>query len=372
MTRFEFLRPDLAALQAYAPQPGGHATAAIDRLDANENPYDLPAELKEKLAWHYQQVVAANRYPDGSHAPLRAAIARYVSATGLEPAIAPEQISVGNGSDELIRSLLLATCLNGRGAILVAAPTFSMYAILARTLGIPVRTVGRVEADWQIDLAAASQAIARSEPPVRAVFVVHPNSPTANALNAAEVDWLRSLPAEVLVVIDEAYYEFSGATLVGELAQRPNWLVTRTFSKAFRLAAHRVGYAIGDPDLIATLEKLRLPYNLPAMSQAAALLALEQRESLLAVVPELLAERDRLATALQDLPGLRLWPSQSNFLYARLPGAEAATYQQAMSDLKAQGTLIRATGGGLRISVGTPAENQRTVARLTAWLAARG
>jgi len=369
---FDFLRPDLAALRAYTPQPSGPAEATTDRLDANENPYDLPPELKEKLAWHYQRVVETNRYPDGSHAVLKAAIATYASETpGVTTALTPEQISVGNGSDELIRSLLFITCLNGRGSILVAAPTFSMYAILAQTLGIPVQTVGREEAAWQIDLAAAERAIAQSNPPIRAVFVVHPNSPTANLLSAAELDWLRALPPQILVVIDEAYYEFSGASLLGELPQHPNWAIARTFSKAFRLAAHRVGYAIARPEVIAALEKVRLPYNLPSFSQAAALLALEQRQALLAVVPELLAERDRLYAALQALPNLQVWPSQSNFLYARLQPGSDARHQDFMQALKARGTSIRATGGGLRISVGTPAENQRTIERLAAELGDR-
>ncbi|NJL00345.1 MAG: histidinol-phosphate transaminase [Spirulinaceae cyanobacterium RM2_2_10] len=366
---FEFLRPDLAQLHAYTPQPGGAVTVALDHLDANENPYDLPAALKEKLAWHYQQALHTHRYPDGSHAALKTAIAHYVSeAAGLATAVTPAQISVGNGSDELIRSLLFATCLNGRGAILVAAPTFSMYAILAQTLGIAVKTIGRHETDWQMDLTAAAQAIAQSQPPVRAVFVVHPNSPTGNALSATEIDWLRALPPEILVVIDEAYYEFSQQTLLAELAERPNWVITRTFSKAFRLAAHRVGYAIAHPDLAAALEKVRLPYNLPSFSQAAALLALEQRQALLAVVPEILGERDRLYTALSALPRLRVWSSQSNFLYARLADAADGDHLTLMQTLKARGTLIRATGGGLRLTIGTPAENERMVARLQAVL----
>ncbi len=361
---FEFLRPDLAQLQAYTPQPGGHADRAVDRLDANENPYNLPAELREKLAWSMQQALEHNRYPDGSHSALKAAIATYVNeAPGLTAPVLPAQISLGNGSDELIRSLLLATCLQGRGSILVAAPTFSMYAILAQTLGLPVQTVGRAEADWQLDIPAATRAIAQAHPPVRVVFVVHPNSPTGNLLQPAEVDWLRALPPEVLVVIDEAYYEFSGVTLVGSLPQHPNWVITRTFSKAFRLAAHRVGYAIAHPEVSAALEKVRLPYNLPTLSQAAAQFALEQRQSLLAVVPEILAERDRLYAALQGLSQWRVWPSQGNFLYARPGVADPQAWMQA---LKAQGTLIRATGGGLRLTVGTPTENQRTLEGLSA------
>jgi histidinol-phosphate aminotransferase len=174
-----------------------------------------------------------------------------------------------------------------------------------------------------------------------------------------------------LVVIDEAYFEFSRRTVVGELQARPNWVVLRTFSKAFRLAAHRVGYAIANPELSAILEKVRLPYNLPSFTQAAALAALAHRRDLLAIVPEILTERDRLLQQLRALPGLELWDSQANFLYARLKGA--ANTDEAMAhlvqQLKQQGTLIRHTGGGLRITVGTPAENARTVDRMRVALA---
>ncbi|HEY9878003.1 MAG TPA: histidinol-phosphate transaminase, partial [Leptolyngbyaceae cyanobacterium] len=283
-----------------------------------------------------------------------------------------EHISVGNGSDELIRSLLIATCAAGQGSILVANPTFSMYAILARTLGIPVVSVGRNEDTFEMDLAAAQQALEQTqEPPIRMVFVVHPNSPTANALTEAELNWLKQLPETVLVVVDEAYFEFCQQTTVAEALERPNWVVMHTFSKAFRLAAHRVGYAVANPALIAALEKVRLPYNLPSLSQAVAQLALEHRNDLLAIIPTLLQQRDMLMTSLQQESSLRLWPSAANFIYAR-PSVAAESLETELArifgELKAQGTLIRQTGGGFRITVGTPEENQRTLAHLKAVL----
>jgi histidinol-phosphate aminotransferase len=377
-----FLRSDLAQLIAYTPHPGGasgspsaSASSAIasspvllDRLDTNESPDDLPDEIKHKLAWMFQQL-ESNRYPDGGHQRLKAAIGEYVNESAqltAEP-ITPAEISVGNGSDELIRSLLIATCLGGAGAILVAQPTFSMYAILAKTLAIPVVTVGRSSVNFEIDLEAAQAAVAQQSP-IRAVFVVHPNSPTANALTAAELHWLRDLPDRILVVIDEAYFEFSQTTVVAELKQRPNWIVLRTFSKAFRLAAHRVGYAIGHPELIAALEKVRLPYNLPSFSQAAALLALQQRQSLLAAIPTLLAERERLLQSLTAMAELQVWQSDANFVFVRLKTDAAAAADRLFQQLKAQGTLVRQINGGFRITVGTAAENQRTCDHLKAAL----
>lgn len=407
-----FLRSDLAQLVAYTPQPGhgedkAHADqpTIIDHLDTNESPFDLPDDLKQKLTWHYQQDLHTNRYPDGGHGALKKAIALYVNESaglGNQPPITPDWISVGNGSDELIRSILIATCLNGNGSILVATPTFSMYRILAQTLGVPVVSVERHPETFAIDCEAAQAAIENSNTsptdpsqsstspgrapvraPVRVVFVVHPNSPTANALTETELQWLRSLPDDILVVIDEAYYEFSQTSVVNELAQHPNWLITRTFSKAFRLAAHRVGYSIAHPAISATFEKIRLPYNLPSFSQAAALMALNHRHLLLGSIDDLLAERDRLSQSLAAIPGLRIFPSQANFVFMGVnpeshplfsnvqqgnPKNSQDYLTNLVKDLRQKGTLIRHTGGGLRITVGTPEENQRTLERLTAFL----
>jgi histidinol-phosphate aminotransferase len=374
-----FIRSDLAQLIAYTPHPGGAIDSPggkpvqRDRVDTNESPYDLPAALKEKLAWTYQQEIETNRYPDGSHGALKQAIADYVNESahlGGSP-IGETHISLGNGSDELIRSLLIATCLGGEGSVLVAHPTFSMYGILAQTLGIPVVEVGRNAANFEIDIQAAQAAIEnRQTPPVRVVFVVHPNSPTANGLTEAELNWIRTLPPDILVAIDEAYFEFSQTSVVRELLHHPNWLIMRTFSKAFRLAALRVGYAIAHPELTATLEKIRLPYNLPAFSQVAATLAISHRQELLSTIPEILTERQGLMAGLQALPQFQTWPSAANFIYLRphLQQTEAIgpTLTRITAELHRQGTLIRHTGGGLRITIGTPAENQRTLSRLQA------
>ncbi len=373
-----FLRSAVVQLAAYQPhvEPAADPSSALvapirlDPLDTNECPYDLPEAYKEKLAWLLHHDIAANRYPDGGHGPLKVAIAQYVSeAIPADSPIGPEHISVGNGSDELIRSVLIATCVGGEGAVLVAAPTFSMYGILARTLGIPVVSVGRSEKTFEVDLAAAEASIAQPQGlPVRVVFMVHPNSPTGNALTAAELAWLEQLPPEVLVVVDEAYFEFSQQTTLAAVLDRPNWVVMRTFSKAFRLAAYRVGYTVAQPALTQALEKVRLPYNLPSLTQAAAQLALAHRQELLAVVPEIQQQRRELAEAIAQHTPLHLWPSDANFLYGRPPvppgQSTEAELERWFHRLRAQGSLVRHTGGGLRITIGTPAENQRTLAHM--------
>ncbi|MBD2442866.1 histidinol-phosphate transaminase [Dolichospermum sp. FACHB-1091] len=379
MQNLKFIRSDLSQLNAYKPHPGSDSTEPVniqfDRLDTNESPLDLPPEIKEKLAFIYQQIIETNRYPDGGHESLKNAISEYVneSANLSNSTFTAANISVGNGSDELIRSLLIATCLRGEGSILVANPTFSMYAILAQTLGISVVTIGRNQHNFETDLEAAKSAIIQTQnPPIRVVFVVHPNSPTANCLTAAEITWLKSLPEEILVVIDEAYFEFSQTTLAAELLQHPHWIILRTFSKAFRLAAMRVGYCIAHPQAIAILEKVRLPYNLPSFSIASALMALENRQLLLQLIPQTLNERTKLITALSAHSILEITPSRTNFIYLRVkPGyqdAENHVLTNLNQKLRSQGTLIRLLPNGLRITIGTPAENNRTIERIQAAL----
>ncbi|MBE9061873.1 aminotransferase class I/II-fold pyridoxal phosphate-dependent enzyme [cf. Phormidesmis sp. LEGE 11477] len=399
-----FLRADLAQLAAYqSPHPADKSASLsptaepldIDPLDTNESPIDLPAALKATLAEKYQYVIAANRYPDGSHSALKQAVLSYVTASNSSlDTLTPSHITLGNGSDELIRSVLMATCLGNNGSILVATPTFSMYSILARTLGITVHSIERQDS-FEIDIPAAQATIDRfaaqptaaqstaAQPttaptnastqtaPVRVIFMVHPNSPTGNVLTQQELAWLRQLPEDILVVVDEAYFEFSGHTTLVEALSRPNWIILRTLSKAFRLAAHRVGYGIAHPNIIAALEKLRLPYNLPSFSQAAAMAALLHSDRLLEQIPVLIGERQRLLSALTSHPGLQIWPSDSNFIYVRLRDRAlahiGATSQEeglnkVCQRLLTRGTRIRHTGGGLRISIGTAAENQRTLA----------
>lgn len=370
-TSFSFIRSDIHQLLAY-PVEEEESDLTFDKLDANESAYDLDNELKEKLTWQYQHLIETNRYPDGSYRDLKSAIAQYVNESN-HTSLNRDQISVGNGSDELIRSLLIATCVGTNGSILVADPTFSMYKILAQTLGISTISIPREETHFTIKCGQADQAIAQSSAsghPVKVVFVVHPNSPTGNCLSRKELDWLKQLPEDLLVVIDEAYFEFSKTSLVAELAEHPNWIILRTFSKAFRLAAHRVGYCMAHPQLIQALEKVRLPYNLTKFSQAAAQVALENRHQLLATVEETIQQRDQLYYAFANDARLQVWPSAANFLYLRFNNSsrENQLEQQLVNHLKQQGTLLRHTANGIRLTIGSPEQNQRTQKRLTEYL----
>lgn len=365
-SKLSFIRKDLLNLSAYIPTPISDNQKQFTRLDANESPYNLPPELKAKLALFYDQEIETNRYPDGSHFKLKKLITDYVNeSVNIPDFVKYNQISVGNGSDELIRSILIATCLNNQGSILVANPTFSMYGILAQSLGIITHTINRNEHDFTWNLDTANKIISDSNNNVKVIFMVHPNSPTANCLTPTEIQWLKNLPSDILVVIDEAYYEFSQQTLVSELANYPNWLILRTFSKAFRLAAHRVGYAIAHEDIINVLEKIRLPYNLPTFSQLATELVLENRNIILPAVKEVMTEKDRVYKELVKNSLFKVWHSDANFIYLRLaknPSNE--NHNAIMTQLKQENIIIRHTGGGLRISIGTIAENNHLLDKL--------
>ena len=175
-----------------------------------------------------------------------------------------------------------------------------------------------------------------------------------------------------MVVVDEAYFEFSQTTLVAELLQRPNWIILRTFSKAFRLAALRVGYCVAHPEAIAILEKVRLPYNLPSFSIAGALVALQNRQILLESIPQTLSERAKLMEALSQLPELRIYTSAANFIFlsfqANVSASQDAAVKNLSQQLRSSGTLVREISNGLRITIGTPDENRRTLHRFEAAL----
>jgi histidinol-phosphate aminotransferase len=337
----ELFRPEVQALVAYHTP----AVPGADKLNENEWPTDLPEAFKQKLAQTLEQEILANRYPPANPERLKAGLADYCGVTS-------SQIALGNGSDELIRTIITATCVGGQGAVLSAEPTFSMYRILAETFGVPYVSLARRESDFGFDPDMLREAVKKHN--VRVVFLANPNSPTATLLSKEILETLKDLP--VVTVLDEAYFEFSGFTSIPQLETWPNLIILRTFSKAFRLASFRIGYAIAQPEVAQLLEKVRLPYNLSAITQAAATLIIENRDVLLAEVPALLQGRDHLMKSLSQW--LHIWPSAANFFYARCPNWDLETLRL---DLAERGSLVRATGGGLRISVGTPEQNQRLI-----------
>lgn len=335
------LRPALAALSAYQAEPPlGDAP-----LDANENALGPPPAFRGR-AQAALDGVAFHLYPDPAAQGLRRRLAALHGLPG-------ESLLFGNGSDELI-SLLLAAFGGGDALCMVPRPTFSMYRLCALAQGWRVHEED-LDEGWGLTQGFV-EAARRLKP--RLIFLASPNSPTANALDPGLVDQLRGLEGCTLVH-DEAYAEFGGRSLLAQAAAAPGLVVLRTFSKAWGLAGLRLGWLCAQPTLTRELEKVRLPYNIDAVTQALAGEALDMAPAFLERVPRLLALRRRLETALKALPGAQVWPSDTHFCLVRHPRAAALH-----AALLARGLRTRRFEGGrlehcLRINAGDEGQTQR-------------
>ncbi len=343
------VRPDVVAMAAYAvPSAKG-----LVKLDAMENPYELPSALREQLARRLA-AVALNRYPAPAYGGLKAAIARGFGVP------AGAGVVLGNGSDELITMLSVLTARPG-ACVLAPVPSFVMYALSAqlatsRFVGVSLRP------DFSLDTGAMLDAIARERPSL--VWLAYPNNPTGNCFDDDAVAAIvRAAPG--LVVIDEAYQPFAQASWMPRLAEFANLLVLRTVSK-LGLAGLRLGYLAGAQTWVEQIEKVRPPYNVNVLTEAAALFALEHIEILEGQAAHLRADRRQLQESLASLPGVRPCPSAANFVLACMPDGPA-TFQA----LRERGVLVKDVGkmhrllaNCLRFTVGTPEENTRLMAAL--------
>ena len=346
------IREDLVGVESYgAPQLDVPA-----RLNVNENPFSLPADLAHAMgAAVAAAAVGLNRYPDRDADVLRQALADYIGAETGVP-VRADQVWAANGSNEVMHHVFLAFGGPGRTAI-TFDPTYSMYPEYARDTFTSYVSYPR-RPDFSVDAEEGATEIARLRPSL--VLLTSPNNPTGTALPPADLRTLAdaALAAGAMVVVDEAYGEFRRdgvPSACALLADYPNLIVTRTMSKAFALAGARLGYAIAaDPRVVDVLRVVRLPYHLSAVTQAVALTALEHAGVLQAQVALLRDERDALATWLAA-QGLEVAPSDANFvLFGRFADRDAV-----WRGLLERGVLIRQTGpaGWLRVSVGTPEEN---------------
>ena len=342
------IRSELAELKPYgAPQIPG-----VRALNTNENPYELPAQVVTQMLEALPKVLAnLNRYPDRDAVALREALAKYISKS------ADREFKIGNiwaanGSNEILQTLMLAC--GGRGA-LGFLPSYSVHPIIAKATGTPWIS-GQREASFNLDIKKAIGKISENKPGI--TFVTTPNNPTGTATPYVALEELAIACSEVegLLVVDEAYAEFSKEkSAVNLIAKYPNVVVVRTMSKAFAFAGARVGYAICNDAVVDAMLVTRLPYHLSSMTQALALVALDNSKALLAEVDALVAERDRIATELGKL-GFEVSPSSANFLLFRGFNADSKT---AWESLVAAGILVRDVGleGYLRVTIGLPGEN---------------
>ena len=350
------IRQDVQSMHAYAIQP----SAGLIKLDAMENPFALPPELQRELGERLGRV-AINRYPSACVADVAAALAKYISLP------AGCSLIVGNGSDELIDILSVACDVPG-ATILAPLPGFVMYEMSARLRGL--KFVGpNTTADFQLDEAAMLAAIEQHRPAI--TYIAYPNNPTANLWEDAVIDRIVAAVGAQngLVVFDEAYQPFASRTWLQRMAAHEHVLVLRTLSK-FGLAGVRLGYLCGKSELIHEIDKVRPPYNVSALNAEAALFALEHADEYARQATLLKSERERLQQALAAVPGVHAFPSEANMVLVRV-----ADSKRTFEGMKQRGVLIKHIAGlhpllanCLRLTVGSPAENDAMIAALKASL----
>jgi histidinol-phosphate aminotransferase len=340
----DIIREDIRALVAYSVSE----SAGMVKLDAMENPYSLPPEVRAEIARLVEQA-PLNRYPDPQATQLKA---RLREAMAVPPGAG---ILLGNGSDELIQMLILAVARPG-AVVLGFEPSFVMFRMIARLCGVDFVGVP-LDPDFTLDEARALAALAQHRPAL--TFVAYPNNPSGNLFDAGTLERLVDA-APGLVVIDEAYHAFAGRSFMPRLADRPNLLVMRTLSK-LGLAGLRLGVLCGPQPLLAHVDKVRLPYNVGVLTQLIAEKVLQHHDVLAKQAAAIKAERARLFGELNAIPSVRAFPSEANFILFSVDGAP-----RVFEGLRHRGILIKQLHGShpllaqcLRVTVGTPEENSR-------------
>ena len=349
----KLVRPEIQAMHAY---PVSDATGMV-KLDVMESPYRLPEALAAEVG-KVVSLVAINRYPVPSATELRALIREVMQVP------AGCDVLLGNGSDECIQYITAALARDG-AVVMAPAPSFAMFAMHAlfyrlRFVGVPLLE------DFTLDTEAFLAAMSKEKPAL--VWIAFPNNPTGNAFPVADIERIvRAAPG--LVVIDEAYQPFAGATFMPRLAEFDNMVVMRTVSK-IGMAGLRLGYVCGRPEWIEAFNKTRSPFNINVLTEAVAIKLLQNKKVLDAQAAKVLEERERLRPELARISGLRIFPSSANFLLARIAGGKGAG-TRVFDRMKAQGVLVKDFSGGhplmdncLRLTIGTPEENRILVAAL--------
>lgn len=355
------VRPAVRDLPAYRPGKAAkqaeqeHGVTNAIKLASNENPYAPVPAVAAAVA---EAAGGANRYADHRAGQLRAALAERVGVDAT-------QVTVGCGSVGLLQQLCLAYLDPGDEAV-YPWPSFEAYPICVKMMG--ATPVNPPLVDHGFDLGAVADAVTER---TKLVLLATPNNPTGTAVSTAAIgELLATIPEDVIVLVDEAYREFADPGLgdpVADLVPRyGNVIVTRTFSKAYGLAGLRVGYAIADPAILSELDKILVPFAVNAAGQAGALAALEAIDEIRPKIDQILAERARVVGALGEA-GWALPPAEANFVY--LPLAERT--DEIHLGLERQGVVTRPfSGEGIRVTIGTPEENDRFLRALSETAAA--
>lgn len=340
----------------------GYHSPQVDvpvRLNTNESPFPPPTDWVKSIG-SIAESIDWNRYPDRAATELCEAIARRHGVT-------PEQVFVANGSNEVIQTILLAYGGHGR-TVATFEPTYQMYAQIARVTGAEV-VEGERRADLTLDPIEIERVVARHQPAV--TFLCNPNNPTGLVEPRENLEALLEV-ASGIVVVDEAYAEFSDWSAMELVSEDKPIAVTRTFSKTLSMAALRVGYVVGPTWLINDLRIAALPYHLDSFKQAATIAALQYTKEMEERVEFIKAQRARLEAEMRSL-GLEVWTSGSNFVLFRSSAHDAKALWSAVLS---QGVLVRDCSswprleGCLRVTVGTESENTAFLAALRASLPA--
>jgi len=349
------LRTDLQSLSPYgAPQVPSQAA-----MNTNENPFPPSPQLQAAIAQKLAQVSSTlNRYPDRDAIALRKSLANFINELS-KTSFDNNSVWAANGSNEIIQSIFLA--FSG-GSALGFTPSYSMHPLISKVTSVQWEDGARnSDLTFNIDLAIAQ--VKELKP--RLTFITTPNNPTGDAISIGNIERLATAVSSNggLLIVDEAYAEFSQElSAVTLIDSNPHLIVIRTMSKAFAFAGARVGYLVAHPKVIDAMTLVRLPYHLSALTQSAAVVALEFRKELLATVAILVSERERVITTLHSF-GLSTIPSSANFVLFSGFGQSAPQLWQAMLD---KGILIRDVGlsGYLRVTIGNVAENDLFLEKL--------
>ena len=347
------LRPELADIPAYTP---GKTVPGAIKIASNET---VDGPLPSVRAAIAKATDGINRYPDNGYVELKERLAKHVN-------FAPEHISVGCGSVSLCQQLIQITSTVG-DEVLFGWRSFEIYPLQVRTAGATPVQVPLT--DYTFDLDAMLAAVTDR---TRLIFVCNPNNPTSTVVDPdALARFVAAVPPHILIAIDEAYVEYirdgQAPDSFGMVREHANVVVLRTFSKAYGLAGLRVGYAVGDPELITALGKVYVPFTATSISQAAAIASLDAADELLARTDAVVAERTRVTTALRDA-GYLVPPSQANFVWLPLP-ERAQEFAAASANDR---IIVRPYGDdGVRVTVAAPHENDAFLEFATRWIGAR-
>ena len=335
------IRPHILTMKPYASARDEYQGTEGTFLDANENAFGTPGLSHDQAQFH--------RYPD----PYQRALKQRLAEVKQVP---PDRIFLGNGSDEIVDLLIKAFCRPGQDNVVILPPTFGMYRVAAAVNDVPVRNASLTE-DYGIDEAALHEAVDKH---TKIIFFCSPNNPTGNLLDRQIIEhWINNFSG--LVVVDEAYGDFTDTPSFAEqLADYPNLVVMQTLSKAWGMAALRLGMVFASPDIVAVLNKIKMPYNVNRLTQELAIELLANDSEMHRTVKEIIALRKQLAQDLKKLPVVeKVYPSDANFLFVKMYQAD-----HVFSHLLEQQIIVRNQSkvkhceGGFRITVGTPEENK--------------